>query len=337
MRKITAAAALAAALAATALSAHAFESGGLGQMGDINDLAANFGKDEDFHLSDDFFERNGWDGFGDFGNLGDAERKFDYSFKIEELAEEYENADYKFKDDDTYVAVYKSRGMEVPYTTTHVYLKNSDALKLKPSGEGIIVTDAEGKEIYSVEMKKAKGIMESSGKTTGKETALRSDGQFYTPDEGMTGKELKDAGVIALFKSSWPFFWTDLRELDALEAIGYGSDLADETESETETEDDGIELGEFETEGETEDKVDHEENVTAAIGSIGAGEYFIFQSREGMTFDEVGAIMASYGCEYSAPIQSSEAYLKNKQVFGGSVKDGYAEDEEGEDIEIDED
>ena len=337
MRKTIIAAALASAVLAAPLAAAASDSGGFGQLGDINDLAANFGKDEGFHLSEDFFDRNGWDGFGDFGNLGDAERKFDYSFRIEELEEEYENADYKFKDDDTYVAVYKSRGMDVPYTTTHVYLKNSDALKLKTSGEGLIVTDAEGHEVYSLEMKKAKGILESAGKTTGKETALRSDGQFYTPDAGMTGAELKEKGVIALFKSSWPFFWTDLRELDALEAIGYGSDLEDETESETETEDDGIDIGEFETEAETEDKVDHDEKVTAAIGSIGAGEYFIFQCGEGMTFDEVGAIMASYGCEYSAPIQSSEAYLKSKQVFGGSVKDGYAEGEDGEDIEIESD
>ena len=325
MRKTIFATATAVALAA----APATWATDLGQMGDINDLAQDFGWNDEYALSDDFFERNGWDGFGDFGNLDDAERKFDYSFRIEELEEEYEGADYKFKDDSTYVVVYKSRGYDPPYTMTHVYLKETSALNLKPDGKGLVVNDLNGKQVYSLDVALADGIMKSAGRTTGMEVALRSDRQMYTPEKGMSMKELEDKGVIAVFKSYLPFFWTDLRELDALKPIGYGND--EETESETEkkkeTEDDGIEIGE----ATDEDEVDHEKVVRAAIGSVGAGEYYVFQCSAGMSFDDVGTIMASNGCTYAAPIESSAAYLEGKQVFGGKVKDGYGETE---DVEI---
>ena len=180
----------------------------IGEMGSIDDQMKQFEPNESFHLSDDFWEKNGLteDIFDTAGGLEMAENRFNFTFRMEDLQEEYENADFQYKDDSTYIVVYKSRGMDIPYTTTHVLLLSANSLNPAEDGSGLCITGNDGELLYFMDAKHSQDIESGTAKTNGREIALRTDGTIYTPPSGVSWDELQSKNVTALFQSSYPFF-----------------------------------------------------------------------------------------------------------------------------------
>ena len=282
------------------------------KMGDTSDLQEKidkFKENDKFELTQDFFKEAGFDpefqALFDNG-LDEASQRFEFSLNSGSYTDELENADYSFQDNSSYFAAYC--GEEKKDITLHIIIANSDRqIQQSEDDSAIEFSDNEGNVFLSVKIAddntNSKTDDDSVFKTKGNELCIWNDGYLSTAEPDKSNDELDKAGIEAVFNAGRPFFWNDTTDAEDVE----------EAEDGEEAEPADGEKGDDKN-SDTEKDV-HSETVYGAIGMVKPGEYYLYSSKEGLPFDDVGTAMASYGCIYATSIQFSEISLNKECIF----------------------